>query len=268
MSSSKVAVITGSNRGIGLAVAKEFASNGYRIVLNGRSLERLKQALLELKLIQKECCYICCDVSTESGSKQLIDGAIENFGQIDVLINNVGISSRGSVAELNPTVVKKVMESNVYGTVFPTIFAIPEIRKTAGSIVFVSSLAGISGLPFLAPYSASKMALRAFAESIRIEEKLNNIHVGLVLVGVTEIEHDKEAVAADGTFQLLSQRTGKRVLSMKEVARTVFNLTQRRKFISTMTILGKFNLILNAIAPNLVFKIIALNINKFKNEKL
>lgn len=266
MSSSKVAVITGSNRGIGLAVAKEFAKNGYRIVLNGRSYDRLEKSLLVIKSLQKESCFCCSDVSTEAGAKQLIDYAIDSFGRIDVLINNVGISSRGTVAETAPSVIKQIMESNIYGTVFPTIYAIPEIRKTAGSIVFVSSLAGISGLPYLAPYSASKMALRAFAESIRIEERANNIHVGLVLVGATEIEQDKKVIASDGTFQLLSKRSEKNVLSMASVAKTIFRNTKKRKFLSTMTRLGKINLLLQAIAPKVVYYIISFNIHKFKNE--
>ena len=140
-----------------------------------------------------------CDVSNVENSVELINTAISTFGKLDILINNVGVSMRGDLADLNPKVFKKVFESNVYGSVNPTIPALKEIRKTRGSIVFISSLAGIRGLPYLSAYGSSKMALRAIAESIRIEEKAYNIHVDQFLVGITQIEYNKETISSDGS---------------------------------------------------------------------
>lgn len=260
----KVAIITGSSRGIGKAIAVELAKQGAFIVLNGRDEDRLKEAVKSLQAIHNDILSVCSDVSTIEGAQQLIDQAIERFGKIDILINNVGVSSRGKVSDLNPEVFKTVFESNVYGTVFPTIPAIPHIRKTKGSIVFISSLAGIRGLPSLSPYSSSKMALRAIAESIRLEEAEHNIHVGLIFVGITDIEHNKEAIAADGTKQILASRKGKKVQSTESVALAVLRNIDRRKFTSVLTGIGKLNAFLQPRFPLFVERIILKNIKKFE----
>lgn len=262
--SGKVAVITGSSRGIGKAIAHELAKQGAYIVLNGRNQDRLKEAEELIKTVHSNVLAICSDVSTIDGCERLISEAKNTFGRIDILVNNVGISMRGNVADLNPEVFKTVFESNVFGTVYPTIPAIPHIRETKGSIVFISSLAGIRGLPGLSAYSSSKMALRAIAESIRIEEAKNNVHVGIVFVGITDIEHNKETVGPDGKMRILESRKGKKVQSTEEVAKAVVRNISGRRFSSVLTPLGKLNAFLQSRYPLLVEKIILANIKKFE----
>lgn len=262
--SGKVAVITGSSRGIGKAIAYELAKQGAYIVLNGRNQDRLKEAEELIKTVHSNVLAICSDVSTIDGCERLISEAKNTFGRIDILVNNVGISMRGNVADLNPEVFKTVFESNVLGTVYPTIPAIPHIRETKGSIVFISSLAGIRGLPGLSAYSSSKMALRAIAESIRIEEAKNNVHVGIVFVGITDIEHNKETVGPDGKMRILESRKGKKVQSTEEVAKAVVRNISGRRFSSVLTPLGKLNAFLQSRYPLLVEKIILANIKKFE----
>ncbi len=259
----KVAIVTGSSRGIGLAIAKKFAKQNYFVILNSRDEFRLQSAIKDVCEISNEVHGIVADVSTIEGSNFLINEVIRKFGRIDILVNNVGLSSRGKVADLNPEVFKLVYESNVFGSVYPTIAALPSIRSSNGSIVFVSSLAGIRGLPGLAPYCSSKLALRAIAESIRLEEAKNNIHVGLVLVGITEISPNKEAISAEGKKLLLSNRDKRKVLSVDEVASSVLKNIKSRRYITTMTMLGKLNALLHARFPLLVEKILLRNIKKF-----
>lgn len=260
---NKVAIITGSSRGIGKAIALELAKKGAKIVLNGRNEERLQETLEQVHKIQLEAIFVCSDVSTIEGSKTLIDTALTRFGQIDVLINNVGVSMRGNVADLNPEVFKTVFESNVLGTVNPTIHALPHVRKEKGSIVFISSLAAIHGLPGLSAYSASKAALQTVAESIRIEEK-NKIHVGLVFVAVTEIEHNKETIGADGKPKLITARHGKKILTTQQVAMDVIKNIEAKKFRTIQTFLGKMNSFLKSRSPKLVERIMIANIHKFE----
>jgi len=262
----KVAIVTGSSRGIGKAIAIELAKKGVSIVLNGRNSSRLEQATKELKKIHNNVISVCCDVSIADQSKDMVSQALKMFGKLDILINNVGVSMRGNVADLNPEVYKTVFESNVLGAVNPTIPALKELRKTQGSLVFISSLAGIRGLPYLSAYSSSKMALRAIAESIRIEEKQNNIHVGLILVGITQIEHNKETISSDGTKIVLKNRDSSKVDSTQKVAEKVINNIQKRKFITTLTPIGKLNKFLQARFPMLVEKIILSNLDKFKDK--
>lgn len=260
----KVAIITGSSRGIGLAIAKEFAKQEMIVVLNSRDNARLNAAKEEVTFISDQIESVVADVSTIEGAQHLISSVLDKFGRIDILVNNVGISSRGNVADLNPDVFKTVFESNVYGSVNPTIAALPSIRKSNGSVVFVSSLAGIRGLPSLAPYCASKLALRAIVESIRIEEAKNNIHVGLVLVGMTEIAHNKEVISADGSKHILHPRTKRKVLSLETVATSVYKSVKSRRYITTMTTLGKLNAFLHARFPLLVEKLLIMNLKKFE----
>lgn len=261
----KVAVITGSSRGIGKAIAIDLARQGVSIVLNGRNEERLADTQAEIEKIHENVVSFCCDVSDADSSKQLIQMAVDRFGKLDILVNNVGVSMRGKVADVDPDVFKRVFESNVQGSVNPTIYAIPEIRKTKGSIIFISSLAGIRGLPQLSAYCSSKMALRAVAESIRLEEAKNDVHVGLILVGVTQIEHNKETIAADGSMKVLKSRDGKKgVQTTAYVAQKVTENIRKRKFKTTLTRIGKINAFMQPRFPLLVERIILKNIHKFE----
>lgn len=262
----KVAVITGSSRGIGKAIAIDLAKKGVSIVLNGRNQERLNETEAEILQIHQNVVSFCCDVSDAKQSEALIQAAIDRFGRLDTLVNNVGVSMRGQVADVDPEVFKRVFDSNVQGSVNPTIYALPELRKTKGSLIFISSLAGIRGLPELSAYCSSKMALRAIAESIRIEEKKHNIHVGLIQVGITQIEHNKETIAADGSMKTLKVRNGKGVQTMEQVAKKVTKNIQRRKFISTLTRIGKINAFLQPRFPLLVERIILKNLHKFQEK--
>src|SRR4030095_8661471 len=126
----KVAVITGSSRGIGKAIAIEFAKNGAYIVLNGRNADRLTETENELKRIHLNVIGVCCDVSEKAGGQLLIGKTIQHFNKIDFLVNNVGISMRGNVVDLNPDVFKSVFDSNVLGSVNATIPSIKYIRES------------------------------------------------------------------------------------------------------------------------------------------
>lgn len=260
----KVAVITGSSRGIGKGIAFALARMGASIVLNGRNSDRLEETRRELIRTSGNAISICCDVSTAEGGRLLIDETIRHYGRIDILINNVGVSMRGRFADLDPAVVKTIFESNILGTTNPSIPAMKYLRESRGSIIFISSAAGIRGLPELSAYCASKMALRALAESIRLEEKQNGIHVGLVFVGYTENEKDKETIAADGSLRLLAPRSGKGVQTIESVARGVVRNLLKRKFITVLSPIAKLNAFVQPLFPMLVERMILKNIKKFE----
>lgn len=262
----KVAVITGSSRGIGKAIACELARAGASVVLNGRDLPRLEGAGAELKKITPHVATVCCDVSTIEGGRQLIREAINYFGKIDILVSNVGVSMRGKMADLDPVVFKTVFESNVLGTVNPVIATIPHLRSTKGSLVFISSLTGIRGLPFLSAYCASKMALRALAESLRIEEAGNHLHIGLVYVGFTANDPGKETIAADGSKILLEPRTGKGVSKKETVAQAVITNILKRKFITILTLQGKLMAFMQPLFPRLLEWILTRSLDKFQEK--
>jgi NAD(P)-dependent dehydrogenase (short-subunit alcohol dehydrogenase family) len=260
----KVAIITGSSGGIGKAIALELAKNGTYIVLNGRNKARLAASENEVRKIHSNIISVCCDVSTAEGGQLLINETISKFNRIDILVNNVGVSMRGYLADLKPEVFRIVFDTNILGVVCPTIPAISHLRLTKGSIVFISSVAGIRGLPTTSAYCSSKMALRSLAESIRIEEAVHDLHVGLIYVGNTEIDDGKTTIAPDGTKMLLRSRKGKGVQSKESVARAVVKNISKRKFITVLTTLGKLNAFLQTLFPLLVERIIIRNLKKFE----
>lgn len=261
----KVAIITGSSRGIGKATAIELVKNGATVVLNGRNQERLTETENEIKALGGNVLAVCGDVSIPKDAKDLLDKTIATFGRLDILINNAGVSMRGDMSDLNPEVFKKVFETNVYGVVNLTIPAMPHIKNTHGSIVFISSLAGIRGLPGLSAYCSSKMSLRAIAESIRIEEAKSKIHVGLIFVGITEIDFDKKTISADGSMKTINDRSKFKVQSTESVAKAILKNIKKRKFRTTLTGIGKLNAIMQPLMPNIVEKILIRSIDKIKN---
>ena len=259
----KIAIVTGGYSGIGLETTKGLVSAGAEVIVPAK---RPELALKNLEGIVPKENIVSMDLGDLRSVSSFSEQFKNNYSKLDILINNVGVSMRGDVADLNPEVFKTVFESNVFGAVYPTIPALKELRKTNGSIVFISSLAGIRGLPFLSAYSSSKMALRGVAESIRIEEKKHNIHVGLVLVGITQIEHNKETISADGSKRVLKKRDSSKVDSTERVAKKVLKNIQKRKFITTLTTIGKLNKFLQARFPMLVEKIILRNLDKFQEK--
>ena len=261
----KVAIITGSSRGIGKAIAIELAKKGAYIVLNGRNKLRLAEVENQIRKIQPEVISVCCDLSTIQGGQFLIDEAIKKFGRVDILVNNVGVSMRGKFADLNPEVFKTILDSNVLSAVHPSIPALKHLRATKGSLLFISSLAAIRGLPGMSAYCSAKMALRGIAESIRIEESKNQIHVGLMYVGYTEIDDGKETISSDGSRRLLEPRKGRGAQTKDYVAKAVIRNIRKKDFLTVLTPIGKINLFLQSIFPMIVEKILIKNIKKFES---
>jgi short-subunit dehydrogenase len=261
----KVVLITGSSRGIGKATAVALSNLGASLVINGRDKERLIQVENLIKNSGGKVMSYCCDITNPDQVEKLIEETIKTYGKLDILINNAGVSMRGDFSDLNPEVFKSVFDINVLGTTNTTIKAIPFIKKSQGSIVFVSSVAGIQGLP---SNSSSKMALRAIAESIRIEEVKSNIHVGLIMVGITEIEKNKKTIGADGSLITLKDRSNFKVLSLDEVAYSIINNIKKRKFRTTLSLMGRINAFMQSILPDLVERILVHSSNRIKARSL
>lgn len=249
---NKVVVITGSSQGIGKTTAIQLSNLGAKIVLNGRDKNKLYEVETYIKNLGGHATSYCCDITCPDNAKRLIKHAIKHFGSLDILINNAGVSMRGNFSELKPEVFETVFNINVHGAVNTSLYAIPYIRKSKGSIVFISSVAGIHGLPNNSAYSSSKMALRAIAESIRIEEAQSNIHVGLIYAGITQIEKGKKTIAADGSLISVRNRSSANAQSMQLVANAIIKNIKQRKFRTTLSFLGKLNAFLQSLAPDLV----------------
>lgn len=252
----KVAIITGSSIGIGKASALMLAQHGVKIVLNGRNEEKLNKARAEMMEKGYEVIAFKGDVTNPMDCERMIKTTIATFGKLDILINNAGISMRGNFETLDISVFENVYNTNILGAVYPTKYALPYIKKSKGSIIFISSVAAIRGLPSISVYCSAKMALTAIAESLKVELSGTGVHVGIVHVGFTQNESDKKTMNADGQLIPIEERSTKKAQTTEEVAKAIFKNIKKRKFKTIISFLGKMNAFTNKIIPRLADKIL------------
>lgn len=247
--SGKVVVITGSSKGIGKATALEFLKAGASVVLNGRSPESLEKTAAEFRQAGYDVWPVACDVSRYEDCAALIQQTIARYGRVDMLINNAGAGFRGLIENTSPEAFSAVIDSNLMSAVYCTQAGLPEIRKNKGSIVFISSLSGIRGLPNNGPYCVAKMGLTAFAETLRIELHGTGVHIGLLLVGITDYDEDKTVINADGSMIPISRRSHH---TREQVAKIVLRSVRRRQFKVVFTLLGKLQAFFQWLSPAFV----------------
>ena len=253
----KVIIITGASSGIGLASARKFASMGAKLVLASRNIDKLEKIAEELSFAGRQQSVLCVktDVTKEEDCKNLIVRAVEHFGKIDVLINNAGISMRAVFNELNLDVIKRLMDTNFWGTVYCTKYALPYLLESKGSVVGVISTAGYVGLPARTGYSASKFAVRGFLETLRIEHLYDDLHVMIFAPGFTASNIRNVALKADGSPQGETPRKEERMMSAERVARIMARGIYRRKTHMVLTPLGKATLFANRRLPRVADKL-------------
>lgn len=254
----KVVIVTGSSIGIGRKMVEQLLAQEAKVVMNARNAERLNASVesLQGKEYQQRLIGIPGDVSSQEDCAQLINQTVEAFGQLDVLINNAGISTEGDVAEVSNDIYKKVMDVNFMGSVYPTQYALPHLRKTEGSVLFVSSVAGIRGIPGYSAYSASKMALTALAESLKVEEEKHGIHVGIAYVGFTENDPQKSIYDKNGKVIAQPSRDFIKQEPVEKVAARLIGMVEKRRFKQVFTTLGKLNAGVNRLFPGVVERIL------------
>jgi short-subunit dehydrogenase len=200
-------------------------------VLAARRLELMHE--IEKQYPDVNFLLVKTDVTNEQDCKNLIDRTIEEFGRIDVLINNAGISMRAILENVDLNVIRKVMDVNFWGTVYCTKFALPYLLASKGSLVGVISVGGYVGLPARSGYSASKFAVRGFLDSVRIENRRSGLHVLIAAPGFTTSEIRKHALLADGSQQGATPRDENKMMSAEKCAYYIYRSVKwrRRKLI-------------------------------------
>ncbi|MDN6968020.1 glucose 1-dehydrogenase [Oenococcus sp. UCMA 17063] len=180
----KVAIVTGGNAGIGKAIAADFIAEGASVVITGRDQEKGDKAVSE---IAGEIIFIRQDVSKEIDWKKVVDATIAKFGKFDILVNNAGVGGVGKpLAEMSLEEFNWTQSINLSGNFLGIRFALNQMSQP-GSIVNISSVAGLRGLPGGADYSASKGGTRlltkaAALEALQMKKKIriNSVHPGWI----------------------------------------------------------------------------------------
>lgn len=262
---NKTVIITGASSGIGKSLAHEFARRGANLVLAARQYVTLCEIAQQLQdQYQIKALAVQCDVTSESDCEHLVNQTRLTFGKIDILINNAGISMRALFKDVDIEVLKSLMDVNFWGAVYCTKYALPEILKTRGSVVGVSSIAGYKGLPGRTGYSASKFAMNGFLDSLRVENLKTGVHVMTACPGFTASNIRNTALNKDGNQQGESSLHEEKMMTSEEVAKLIANGVEKRERTLIMTGQGKLTVLLNKIIPGILDKLVY---NVFTKEK-
>ena len=185
----KVVLITGGNKGIGLAAAKYFAEEGAYIVIAARDKKAGKQQAKNLTGM-----FAQTDVTKEKDCKKSVSLTVKKYGRLDILVNCAGIIFRDRTVE--DTTIEEwdsTFNTNIKGTFMMTKYALPELKKTKGSIVNLSSYVGLVGFKGASAYAASKAAIVNFTRSVALDSALDGIRVNCVCPGSVETDMIEQA---------------------------------------------------------------------------
>ena len=234
----KVVLITGGSQGIGKELARQVLEEGGKAVLTGRSPEKLDETLQEFQVYGENVTVQAGDVGDPSSAEPLINAILSRFGCLDVVINNAGLAGYGDVKDLTKESVDTIIDTNIKGSIYISKAAIPHLKE-GGSIMFISSLAALYGLPGYSLYSISKMGLTALAQSLAIELKEIGIFVGIAYVGFTANEKWKEWLTSTGVPELLPERDPRLITPREETARLILKQIAAGKPVQVHSTLGK-----------------------------
>lgn len=255
---NKLVVITGASSGIGKSCAFEFAKNNYNVILVARSEDILKQICTKIKNDRIKVAYKAVDITSEDSCKKIMSEIINEYRKIDILINNAGISEKVLFETVDLKITKKIMKTNFWGTVYCTKYALSNLIKTKGSIIFVSSIAGIKGIPGRTGYSASKYAVQGFLEALRIENLKKSLHILIAYPDYTSTNIRFNAIDSSGKSQGKTPRNESIMMTPDYVAKKIFYAYQKKKNSIIISKNFSFKLIkfLNLFFPRIIDNII------------
>jgi 3-oxoacyl-[acyl-carrier protein] reductase len=224
--SNKNVFVTGSTRGIGLAIAHKFASLGANVVLNGRSAIS-EELLAQFADYGVKVVGISGDVSDNTDAKRMVDEAVEALGSVDILVNNAGITKDGMALRMTEEDFDAVLKINLTGTFNMTQAVLkPMTKARAGAIINLSSVVGLTGNAGQANYAASKAGVIGFSKSIAREVAARNVRVNVIAPGF--IESDMTAVLSDKIKDaMMGQIPMKRFGQAEEVAEVAVFLAKQ-----------------------------------------
>ena len=245
----KVVVVTGGTDGIGKALVDDLLQAGAKVATCGRDHDKLYR--LQATYPSYHLHTMVADVSNENEARRLIETTIKNFGRVDILINNAGISMRALLKDASTEVIRRVMDINFFGAVYCTKYALESIIENKGTIVGVSSIAGYRGLPGRSAYSASKYALQGWLEAIKTELMDAQVHVMWVCPGFTTSNIRSAALDKDAQSHGETNMDEGKMMSAEEVSGHILKAISKKKRTLVLTFQGKETVFLNKFFPRL-----------------
>lgn len=256
----KVIVITGASDGIGAEMARQLAraqADKPALVLAARNLQKLEAVARDCESAGAQVLVVPTDVTHESQCRTLVARTVDAFGHLDVLVNNAGMSAHALFEDVKAQDLhwyEDLMRLNLWGSVWCTHAALPHLKAARGSIVAVSSLAGLIGVPGRTAYSATKFAMTGFFEALRVELKPAGVSVTTAFPGVVATELRRRGYNAQGEPAGRSGVKEEGAMSLEECARLIIRGMERRDREVVMTRQGRLGRFMKLLAPGAVEK--------------
>jgi short-subunit dehydrogenase len=237
---NKIVIITGASSGIGAELGRACARKGAKVVLAARAQERIQALQQEIVSSGGEAFAIKTDVTIQDDRHRLVDETIRRWGGVDVLINNAGYSLTGLFDQLPLDEVRKNFETNVFGAVALTQAVLPFFqKKKSGVVVNIESIVALRSMPTSSCYSATKHALHAFSEGLRMEVKKQGIHVlsvcpGLIdtAFGLNRIQIGQRTAMGPQMFYMPVEKCAAKIIRAIEWKRSQIVVTGHAKIIA------------------------------------
>lgn len=252
----RVIIITGASDGIGAEIARQLAAVGkanVALVLAARNEAMLDTVAAECAALGAQTLVVPTDVAIQEQCKHLVQAAVTRFGRLDALINNAGRSAHALFEDVQDLAwYEDLMRVNLWGSVWCTHAALPHLKAAKGSIVAVSSLAGLVGVPGRSAYGATKFAMTGFFESLRAEMKGAGVSVTTAYPGVVATRIRYRGYNAQGGELGSSSLKEDNAMPVEECARLIIDGMNGRKREVVMTAKGKLGRFLKLFAPGVV----------------
>ena len=235
-----VVIITGASSGIGRALSLQLAEKNAWLTLAARDADRLENVVRDCYCRGGRAIAVKTDIAIKADCRTLIDKTVSEYGRIDTLINNAGISMKSSFDQLQDlSLLEDIMRVNYLGAAYVTYYALSYLKLTCGRIVAVSSLAGKKGIATYSGYAASKHAMVGFFNSLRTEIAETGVSVTLIYPGFVASEIHERAFGADGKPLGKRPVSNTTVMTAEECARIMINAIVLRKREEVITLYGK-----------------------------
>lgn len=259
----RVVIITGASSGIGAALAYQLADQGAWVVLAARRADKLNAVAQACQRRGGQALVVPTDVSDEVQCQRLVEDTVGAYRRIDMLINNAGFTVNGPFEDLPDLArFKRVLDVNFRGSVYCTYYALPYLKQTRGRIVAICSLAGKAPVPLNTAYTASKQAMAAFFDTLRIELDVAKAGVSVTVVypDFVVTQFAANVVTADG--QRVGEEAAKafytdKMMTAETCARITLDAAARRKRELVTSTRGKLIDWLKLIAPGWLDRLMA-----------
>ncbi|HMD87650.1 MAG TPA: SDR family oxidoreductase [Anaerolineaceae bacterium] len=251
-----VVIITGASSGIGRELAFQLAPLGVRLVLAARDVTRLESTAERCRQAGAKTLIFPIDIASSDQCQSLVQRTLQEYGRLDTLINNAGTSLTANLEDYpNPMPLEQLAQINYLGSAYCTYYALPYLKQSHGRVAAVCSMAGVTGLPGLSGYAASKHAMSGFFDSIRMELKPYGISVTIVYPASVASHLENGPSEKEGSSAEKKQHIPRGMMPVETCARLTLQAIAGRRRQLYMAPGGKAVLWIKLIAPGLLDRI-------------